>query len=154
MAHPLFIDQLSNLVEGARLEQQASGFHGPNTKLLGHLLDLMFDKIPQDPGGSQYRQGKTLGADYTHWYRAKTGGGRIRLFYRFNSTARIILYAWVNDENTLRSYGKRDDAYAVFAKMLNAGNPPNDWNDLVTAAVSVAPLHRRYSRRIDPDRSS
>ena len=34
------------------------------------------------------------------------------------------MLAWVNDENTLRAYGKANDAYAVFRKMLKkAGNP-------------------------------
>jgi len=40
----------------------------------------------------------------------------------------------VNDENTLRTYGAKSDAYAVFRKMLDGGNPPDDWAALMVAA--------------------
>lgn len=33
----------------------------------------------------------------------------------------------MNDENTLRTYGKKTDAYTVFSKMLKRGHPPADW---------------------------
>lgn len=48
--------------------------------------------------------------------------------------ARVIVYAWVNDEQTLRSSGSKSDPYAVFEKMLGRGNPPDDWNALVLAS--------------------
>jgi toxin YhaV len=54
------------------------------------------------------------------------------------------VYAWVNDEQSLRSYGSTRDAYAVFAGMLDAGNPPSDWDALLAAAsgsTSGARLH-------------
>ena len=31
-----------------------------------------------------------------HWLRAKFGGGRFRLFFGYSSSAKIIIYAWVN----------------------------------------------------------
>ncbi len=37
------------------------------------------------------------------------------------------MLAWVNDEKTKRAYGSRTDAYAVFARMLKNGHPPDDW---------------------------
>ena len=40
----------------------------------------------------------------------------------------MIVYAWVNDENTLRSSGSKSDPYAVFLKMLERGNPPDTWD--------------------------
>jgi toxin YhaV len=46
----------------------------------------------------------------------------------------VIVFAWVNDEQTLRSAGSKSDPYAVFEKMLGRGNPPDDWNALVTAS--------------------
>jgi toxin YhaV len=137
LAHPLFLEQIERLVAAA--EAEASGrtrLPGPNAKLLAHLLDLAFDKIPRDPGNTAFRQGGTLGDDRKHWFRGKTGNGRYRLFYRFQSRARIIVYAWVNDENSLRTYGSSTDAYAVFAKMLSEGNPPDDFDSLVAAASS------------------
>ena len=36
----------------------------------------------------------------------------------------------MNDENTLRTYGKKTDAYTVFSKMLKRGHPPADWESL------------------------
>lgn len=58
---------------------------------------------------------------------AKCGGGRFRLFFRYSTSAKIIVFAWVNDETTLRIYGSKSDAYAVFRKMLDKGNPHDDW---------------------------
>ena len=52
----------------------------------------------------------------------------------FDSKSRIIIYAWVNDENTLRSAGSRSDPYAVFQGMLERGNPPDDWATLQAAS--------------------
>ena len=76
LAHPLFLDQIERLVAAA--EAEASGLTrlpGPNAKLLAHLLDLAFDKIPRDPGNTAFRQGGTLGDDRKHWFRGKTGNG-------------------------------------------------------------------------------
>ena len=44
------------------------------------------------------------------------------------------MFAWVNDEQTLRSAGSKSDPYAVFEKMLGRGNPPDDWAALVAAS--------------------
>jgi len=55
---------------------------------------------------------------------------------RYDSRSKVIVYAWVNDENTLRSAGSKSDPYAVFEKMLGRGNPPDDWDALITAARS------------------
>lgn len=143
LAHPLFLDAIERLVAVVEDEQASKPKAPPsgNAKLLGHLLDLAFAKIPQDPGNATYRHGGSL-ADRRYWFRGKTGGGRYRLFYRYDSRARTIIYAWVNDENSLRTYGSRTDAYAVFAKMLDSGNPPDTWDDLMEAASAEAPMKR------------
>ncbi|HUG41801.1 MAG TPA: type II toxin-antitoxin system YhaV family toxin [Longimicrobiales bacterium] len=136
LGHALFLDQMERLVsavEAERTEDPAAPPSG-NAKLLAHLLDLAFEKIPGDPGSSAFRHGGTLGDDRKHWFRGKTGNGRYRLFYRYHSGARIIVLAWVNDEQSLRTYGAETDAYAVFASMLASGNPPDDWESLVKAA--------------------
>lgn len=135
LAHPLFLDAMEKLVAVVEAERVSNPDATPsgNAKLLGHLLDLAFARIPHDPGNPAYRHGGTL-ADRRHWFRGKTGGGRYRLFYRFDSRAKIIVYAWVNDEESLRTYGSRTDAYAVFAGMLDKGTPPDTWDQLVRAA--------------------
>lgn len=136
-AHPLFLDQIEKLaaaVEKARAKDPRSWRKSANAKLLAALRQLVFETIPQDPTRSEYRQGGTLGAARKHWFRAKFGGGRFRLFFRYSSGAKVIVFAWVNDETTLRTYGAKSDAYAVFRKMLDSGNPPDDWAALIAAA--------------------
>jgi toxin YhaV len=128
IAHPLFLDQLEKL-SGSVARSRESGPRGwrktANAKLLAALRQLVFETIPQEPTRPEYRQGGTLGNDRKHWFRAKFGGGRFRLFFRFSTSAKVIIFAWVNDANTLRTYGSKSDAYAVFRKMLDKGNPPD-----------------------------
>ncbi len=136
-AHPLLLDQLEKLTVAVEKEKRRDpdGYHkSANAKLLAALRLLMFEKIPLDPTSSAYVQGKTLGADRRHWFRAKFGSGRFRLFFRYSSRAKVIIYAWVNDEHSLRTYGSKTDAYAVFRSMLESGNPPDDWQALLDAA--------------------
>lgn len=143
LGHPLFLDAMERLVAVVGDERASTPEAPPsgNAKLLGHLIDLAFVKIPRDPGNAAYRRGGTL-ADRRYWFRGKTGGGRYRLFYRYDSRARIIIYAWVNDESSLRTCGSTTDAYAVFAKMLDSGNPPDTWDDLLKAASAKTPMAR------------
>jgi toxin YhaV len=145
VAHPLFLDQLDALieaVEAARARDPKGYKSSPKAKLLAMLRTIVLDRIPQDPTSSRYRQGSTLGADYKHWFRDKFGGGRFRLFFRFDTKTRLIIYAWVNDENSLRTYGSSSDAYAVFASMLAGGNPPNDWASLLASSTTPAAVSR------------
>jgi toxin YhaV len=74
-----------------------------------------------------------LGDDHKHWFRAKFFQ-QYRLFFRFDSASKIIVYAWVNDEKNKRAYGSKTDAYRVFEKMLNSGHPPASWNQLLKEA--------------------
>jgi toxin YhaV len=136
-AHSLLLDQLEKLmtaVETLKAKKPDDYQSAANFKLLAALNELMFVVIPVDPTRLEYRQGNTLGDDYKHWFRAKFGGQRFRLFFRFDTKQKVIIYAWVNDEDTKRTYGSKNDAYAVFRKMLNNGNPPDDWAALLKAA--------------------
>ena len=139
-AHPLFLEQLETLtaaVERARDKDPQGYASTANAKLLAAMRKLMFEVIPVDPTRPEYRQGGTLGASRKHWFRAKFGSGRFRLFFRYSSSAKIIIFAWVNDRDTLRTYGSRTDAYAVFKAMLDKGNPPDDWEALVKGSTVV-----------------
>ena len=49
----------------------------------------------------------------------------------------MIVYAWVNDENTLRKAGSRTDPYSVFRAMLHAGNPPNSLAELLAVSTRL-----------------
>ncbi len=136
-AHPLFLGQIEKLaaaVEATRAKDPLGWPGSANAKLLAAVRQLVFETIPQDPARPEYRQGGTLGDGRKHWFRAKFGGGRFRLFFRYSSSARVIVFAWVNDETTLRTYGAKSDAYAVFRKMLDSGHPPDDWTALIAAA--------------------
>lgn len=138
LAHPLLLDQLERLtaaVEKARQADPTCYGATPNAKLLAVLRRLIFETIPADPTRSEYRQGDTLGREHKHWFRAKFGNGRFRLFFRYDSRSRLIIYAWVNDEHTLRTRGAKTDAYRVFKGMLDKGNPPDDWETLRRAAT-------------------
>jgi len=137
-AHPLFLAQLTALVVEveAQKSKDATGYLGKNaTKRLAALLQLGFEKIPQNPAGSEYEQGGTLGAEYKHWRRAKFFQ-QYRLFFRFHSRSKTIVLAWVNDDDTLRSFESKDDAYRTFRKLLNSGNPPDSWEELLKASQS------------------
>jgi len=94
------------------------------------LVQLVTLTVPSDPTATHYRQGSTLGDDRKHWFRAKFDNGRFRLFFRYSSTSKVIIFAWVNDEHSLRTYGAKTDAYKVFKGMLDNGNPPDDWDAL------------------------
>ncbi len=135
--HPLFLDQLERLTAAVEAEESKRSLEQgkrANAKLLTALRKLVLETIPGDPSRPEYRQGATLGAKRKHWFRAKFGGGRFRLFFRYDSAAKIIIFAWVNDETNLRTYGSKADAYAVFRSMLDGGDPPDDWTALMKAA--------------------
>jgi toxin YhaV len=141
-AHPLFLGQLEKLAAAVERERKKDphGWRGSaNAKLLAALRQLVFETIPQDPARPEYRQGGTLGEARKHWFRAKLGAGRFRLFFRYSTSARVIVFAWVNDETTLRTYGARSDAYAVFRKMLDKGDPPDSWEALLKGALPIRP---------------
>ena len=139
--HLLFADQIEKLtaaVEKSR-EKNPKGYTSTaNAKLLAAMRKLMFEIIPVDPARPEFRQGGTLGPSCKHWFRAKFGGGRFRLFFRYSSSAKIIIYTWVNDENCLRTYGSKSDTYVVFKAMLDKGNQPKDWDELIKASAALA----------------
>jgi toxin YhaV len=108
----------------------------PAAKLLATINRHIRETIPRNPGAVEFRQGSTLGSDNRHWFRAKFHE-RYRLFYRFSSKEKVIIYAWVNDERTLRKSGSRTDPYRVFRAMLEAGDPPNTMEQLLLRAKEV-----------------
>jgi toxin YhaV len=135
-AHPLFIAQLEALerdVERLRRKHPRAYLKKNATKRLAAILKLAFEVIPADPARPEYRLGGALGADRRHWFRAKFFQ-QYRLFFRYHAASRVIVYAWVNDSDTKRAYESDDDAYRVFHRMLEAGHPPDGWDDLLREA--------------------
>lgn len=139
-AHPVFLDQLEALIQEveARKARDPKAWQKKNgTKRLTAIFKLVTENIPADPGAPAFRQGSTLGEARKHWYRAKFFQ-QYRLFFRFKKDAKVIVLAWVNDEQTLRAFGSRTDAYATFQDMLIAGNPPDNFDALMKEAVAAA----------------
>lgn len=135
-AHPLFLAQIEALAQQVEAFKQKDpdGYMKKNaSKRLAAITKLAFDVIPQDPARSEYRQGGTLGNDHKHWFRAKFFQ-QYRLFFRYHAPGKVIVFAWVNDEDTKRAYEGSDDAYRVFRKMLESGHPPDDWSQLLAEA--------------------
>ena len=136
-AHPLFLAQLETLARQVETFKQKdpSGYTKKNaSKRLAAITRLAFDVIPQDPARPEYRQGSTLGDNHKHWLRAQFFQ-QYRLFFRYHAQSRVIVYAWVNDEDSKRSYDSSADAYRVFGKMLESGHPPDDWKQLLAQAA-------------------
>ncbi|MEY4499813.1 MAG: hypothetical protein RL101_391 [Actinomycetota bacterium] len=133
LSDPWFDEQLDLLeIEVTRRrDKDPQQFMKSNAaKRLRMIYLLTNDIVPIDPSAIQYRLGKTLRSEYRHWRRAKFLQ-QFRLFFRYNSESKILLYSWFNDEESLRAYGSKTDAYEIFQKMLDRGNPPNTWVDLL-----------------------
>lgn len=135
-AHPLFLAQietLARLVETLKQKDPAGYVRKNASKWLAAIAKLAFDVIPQDPTRPEYRQGGTLGDEHKHWFRAKFFQ-QYRLFFRYHAPSKVIVFAWVNDEDTKRADESGDDAYRAFRKMLASGHPPDDWDQRLAAA--------------------
>jgi toxin YhaV len=107
----------------------------PATIFLRDVRDIVLTEVPADPGSDRYRQGNKLGSKYRHWRRVKFRG-RFRLFFRYSSAQKTIIYVWLNGPNTLRKEGDRSDPYRLFRTMLERRKPPTDWDDLMADCES------------------
>jgi toxin YhaV len=110
-----------------------------DVKLFIALVRIVHEIVPQNPNADEFRLGKTLGDDFTEWRRVKGHGlpDRMRLFFRFGTSkekVNAIVFAWLNDEHTLRKANGKTDVYAVFQKMLKAKNPPTTLVALLAGA--------------------
>lgn len=147
--HPLFKAQYEKLLDEAEKiqGQQPDTYQNHKTvKLLARITDLITKEIPDDPGHDRWNQGNTLGPEYRHWKRAKFGKDRrYRLFFRYDAKSKevppgkgkAIIYAWVNDDKTLRKDGDKNDPYAIFARGLKRGEPPDSFDALMKESESI-----------------
>lgn len=134
--HPAFrasLHALASEVETLRSASHTDAWKTHDkTKLLARVIKVIFEEVPTEPDHAKFEQGNTLGQDQRGWRRAKFFG-RFRLFFRFDNRSKIIVYAWVNDESTLRKAGGRSDPYRVFRAMVEGGDPPSNWTELLDA---------------------
>lgn len=140
LAHAAFLDRLETLigeVEAAKAKDPL-GYKKKNAaKQLAAIRKLVFEVVPQNPEAPEFRQGETLDGSRKHWFRAKFFQ-QYRLFFRFHKKTKIIIFAWVNDDDAKRAYGSKSDAYRTFGKMLNAGRPADEWAALLKEARAEA----------------
>ena len=111
-AHPLFLVQLDALAQRVEALEQKDPIGYVNasaSKRLAAITKLAFDTIPQDPARPEHRQGGALDDDRKHCFRAKFCR-QYRLFYRYHARIKLIVLAWVNDEDTKRGHERSDDA--------------------------------------------
>jgi toxin YhaV len=138
-AHPLLDEQLQALnvkVLRGFIKSGTTSKVPRARKVLERIFSLMQYEIPQNPNNPVYRLGSTLGEVEKVWFRAKMFG-QYRLFFRFDSAAKIIVYVWVNDQESLRAYGSKTDAYALFQKMLASGYPPGSFEELLKQSREI-----------------
>lgn len=138
-AHPLFLAQVAALtqqVERLKQKNPAEYTKKAASKRLAAIVKLAFEVIPQDPTRPEYRQGNTLGDERKHWLRAKFFQ-QYRLFFRYHAPSKVIVLAWVNDDDTKRAYESDNDAYRVFRKMLESGHPPDNWTELLAECQPI-----------------
>lgn len=148
--HPLFLDQFETLtgeVEALKASDPKGYLNKKKTKLLAAIITMGFEIIPSNPADRRFHQGNTLGTSHRHWHRGKFFDGRFRLFFRYSSTAKIIVLAWVNDYETLRTYGSKTDAYAIFKKMLGKNRPPNDRDALLEESLNESERQKKLIKR-------
>ena len=142
-AHPLFVSRLEDLTNTVErlVARDPDGFHRhPTYKLFDAVSTNILVNVPSDPAHACYRQGNKLGRDYKHWFRVKKQGmlPRYRLFFQFRSEApKTIIYAWLNDEGSIRKDGDKHDVYAVFTAMLSSGRMPNSYSALIAACDTL-----------------
>ncbi|MCJ2069905.1 type II toxin-antitoxin system YhaV family toxin [Methylobacterium sp. J-030] len=151
----MFLDQLEDLIATVMAARTKDPGGYPNrrvTQVLAAVLKVAFEVIPEDPTRAQDRQGDTLGSVHRRSFRARFLQ-RYRPFFRYREAGgrRVIVLAWVNDDRTLRAYGSRSDAYAVFQTMLRQGNPPDDWDARLHATDAESERLRQIRCLGDPD---
>ncbi len=132
------LDSLTKEVEAIAEKDPEHFYNHPKYKLLLAIRDNI-EKVPLNPNDVKYRLGDTLGKKHSHWRRVKKNNlpDRYRLFFQFRSDSKTIIYAWFNDESTLRKAGSKTDVYAVFETMLKNGNPPTTWEELIKHASTM-----------------
>lgn len=136
--HGCFTEQLLKLrqeVNALKASNPHDYLNKRPTKLLAAIMQVI-ECVASDPLGAQFRLGNTLGPENKHWFRANFLQ-QYRLFFRCSDKHKTIVIAWVNDEKTKRAYDSKTDAYKVFESMLNAVEPPDNWDTLLCAATKT-----------------
>lgn len=131
------LDELEQAATRLALQDPLGYKAHPKTRLLASVYKAVTQVVPADPDHPDFRLGKTLDAQYSHWRRVKKGmPERYRLFFRFaSSPTKLIVYVWFNDEDTLRKVGAKTDVYEAFKRMLMRGEVPTSIDALLAESA-------------------
>ena len=86
------LDRLTAAADRARASNPKTAHENANVKLHAALAKLILETVPSDPARDEFRQGNTMGPEFRHWRRAKIGR-RFRLFFRYDSRSKVIVYS-------------------------------------------------------------
>lgn len=139
---PLF-GQILNRLESevtAISQKDPEGFsRHQKARLLKAVIENVRIEVPRDPEHHDFWLGGALGDSYKDWRRVKHRlPPRYRLFFKFSSTQKGIVYAWLNDEGTLRKEGAKTDVYEVFKRKLRRGDVPNNFTELLKESSAAS----------------
>jgi len=118
--HACFSAQVTSLAQEVlqlRVEKPHEYHKKKQTKLPAAIYKVVTEVIARDPLNR-------------YWFRAKFLQ-QFRLFFRCSEQSKTIILGWVNDFGILRAYESKTDAYKTFKRMLDAGHPPSDWEQLL-----------------------
>ncbi|MDX2106591.1 MAG: type II toxin-antitoxin system YhaV family toxin [Candidatus Melainabacteria bacterium] len=148
--HPLFeaeYEKLLTQAEKIKARQPDTYQNHKTVRLLARITDLITKEIPEDPERhNRWNQGNTLVTDHRHWKRAKFGKDRrYRLFFRYDAKSKeippgkgkAIIYVWINDDKSMRKEGDKNDPYAIFARGLKRGQPPDSFDTLMKESETI-----------------
>lgn len=139
--HPLFIERLDALVAEAEALAEVSpdDFHKhslPNCMRRSRTQSCSVFLPTRAPQPTTWAILLVKTSDIGNGSRA---GFLIGIVSSFNIAAcpKSIIYAWLNDNLTLRKAGARTDVYRVFRAMLEGGRMPNSFQELMRAATPM-----------------
>ncbi|WP_028302968.1 type II toxin-antitoxin system YhaV family toxin [Oceanospirillum maris] len=133
------VEKLKQRVVAQNLSKQEFLSH-PDVVLFRQVLENIRHHVPSNPAHKDFALGNTLGKENRSFRRVKKHlKPRYRIFFRYQSSApKSIIYIWMNDENTIRKEGDKNDVYATFLKMIKSGTVPRDFKELLSQSKPAA----------------
>ena len=122
--------EIVETVEALRKNNPKTYKKHSKTKFLKRLHNVIYNDVLADPLNRKFQLSNTL-KKHREWRRVKGGlPNRYRLFFRFYSKQKRIVFVWMNEEGTLRNKGGKYDVYTVFEGLLEKCLIPDNYKDL------------------------